>query len=82
MRSLLKKIAVASLLILIIIQFIRPAKNSHAINSSKQISVVVNVPDNVNLILKKACYDCHSNNTNLLNKRLINSICICGCLCY
>ena len=63
MRSLLKKIAVASLLILIIIQFIRPAKNSHAINASKQISVVVNVPDNVNLILKKACYDCHSNNT-------------------
>jgi hypothetical protein len=63
MKSILKKIALVLLVILVVMQFIRPAKNNHPVDASKQISALVNVPNNVNLILRKACYDCHSNNT-------------------
>ncbi len=49
----------------VIMQFFRPKKN---INKGPEavandISKVVAVPDNIKLILDKACNDCHSNNT-------------------
>lgn len=49
--------------IFLIIQFFRPQKNSNAVDATKQIASVYSVPNEVNAILKKACYDCHSNNT-------------------
>jgi len=60
---MIKKISLGLLICLVIIQLIRPPKNSNAVDASKQISAVAAVPENVNLILKKACNDCHSNNT-------------------
>jgi hypothetical protein len=60
---MLKKIGLFLLICLVIIQFIRPAKNNSITDSSKQITAVTAVPENVNVILKKACNDCHSNNT-------------------
>ncbi len=63
MKSVFKKIGLFLLAGLVIIQFIRPAKNIHTVDASKQISTVVTVPENVNKIFQKACYDCHSNNT-------------------
>lgn len=49
----------------VVMQFFRPKKN---INKGPEaiandISKVVAVPDNIKLILDKACNDCHSNNT-------------------
>jgi hypothetical protein len=60
---MLKKIGLGLLLCLIIIQFIRPAKNINTVDVTKQITAVATVPENVRIILKKACTDCHSNNT-------------------
>ncbi len=60
---MIKKIGLGLLVCLVIIQFIRPAKNSNPVDASKQITAAATVPENVNVILKKACNDCHSNNT-------------------
>ena len=49
--------------VLILIQFIRPAKNQSNSISDKDISTVYPVSAEVSGILKKACNDCHSNNT-------------------
>lgn len=45
------------------IQFIRPARNSNNQASVTDISNVTAIPDSVRVILRGACYDCHSNNT-------------------
>ncbi len=58
-----RKIIWFLVIILIGIQFIRPAKNTSADISAKDISTVYTVPVEVSGILKRACNDCHSNNT-------------------
>lgn len=62
-----KKVIQRSLLIvslvLVALQFVRPEKNEKGLESKNDIENVVFVPDNVKLILKTACYDCHSNQT-------------------
>ena len=58
-----RKILLIIIVILIGIQFIRPAKNQSADVLTSDISHVYPVPQNVSVILKKACNDCHSNNT-------------------
>ena len=59
-----KKILVSLLIIFFCIQFIRPAKNHSEQVSFTDLSKAVNVPGKVDVLLKAACYDCHSNNTN------------------
>ena len=61
---MIKKIGLVLLVCLVILQFIRPSKNSNPVDASKQITAATAVPENATLILKKACNDCHSNNTN------------------
>jgi len=63
MRTI-KWVLLATGIIFIAIQFFRPARNKSAQASETDISRVVAIPDSVQLILQKACYDCHSNNTN------------------
>ena len=58
-----KKILWSLLLILVAIQFVRPAKNQSTGISMNDISKTYTVPENVNVVLKKSCNDCHSNNT-------------------
>jgi hypothetical protein len=62
-----KKIILRLLLVLvaifIIIQFIRPAKNQSTTTLATDIKLHYPVSANVESILAKACYDCHSNNT-------------------
>jgi len=60
---MIKKILIVLLIVLILIQFIRPARNLGAIASATDITHYVHVPDTVMHILKISCYDCHSNNT-------------------
>ena len=50
-------------ILFIAIQFIRPARNESEQVLSSDISKTLTVPDSVQVILKNACYDCHSNNT-------------------
>jgi cytochrome c551/c552 len=59
---MIKKILLAVVVIIIIIQFIRPSKNLSD-DTSKDISVIYAEPEEVKAILGKSCNDCHSNKT-------------------
>ncbi|OYU57391.1 MAG: cytochrome C [Chitinophagaceae bacterium BSSC1] len=59
---MLKKIMLALLVILLVMQAFRPTKNLSA-NTENDISVSYAVPTDVKTILAKACNDCHSNKT-------------------
>jgi hypothetical protein len=58
-----KKILLVLLVIILIIQFIHPARNISTGHQSHNITKAFNVPAEVQTILDKACMDCHSNNT-------------------
>ena len=58
----MKKVGIGILVILILLQAYRPAKNDSK-KLDNDISKSYTVPDDVKQILAKACYDCHSNNT-------------------
>lgn len=60
---MIKKIGWTLLTALLLIQLVRPAKNQSLAASPNAIQTQYPVPENVSVILKKACYDCHSNNT-------------------
>lgn len=61
---MLKKILIGLLILLVVVQFIRPARNLSSAASPNDIAAVYEVPENVKQILQRACNDCHSNNTN------------------
>jgi Haem-binding domain len=60
---MLKKIAIGLLVVLVIIQFFKPARNISSEKSTNDITNKYTVPASVQEILKTSCYDCHSNNT-------------------
>ena len=62
-KSVLKKVFFGLLIVFVIIQFFHPPKNTNATISAHDMTVQYPIPDSVHQILKKACYDCHSNNT-------------------
>jgi len=51
------------IVVLILIQFIQPARNKNGQVLPTDITRTYTVPPNVKTILEAACYDCHSNNT-------------------
>lgn len=59
---MLKRILAVLVVILILIQFIRPEKNNSNDNTYA-LDTKYTVPENVSNILAVACNDCHSNNT-------------------
>jgi hypothetical protein len=59
-----KKILLGLLVALVLIQFIQPSRNKSSEILSTDMTRTNNVPGSVRIILKTACYDCHSNNTN------------------
>ena len=61
--SLAKKLFLALLVILIVIQFIRPAKNQSVAAAPDDIFAIHPAANDVEQLVKTACYDCHSNNT-------------------
>ena len=60
---MLKKIGYIFLAVLVIIQFFRPARNESPGPQANAIATKYTVPEPVGVIMKKACNDCHSNNT-------------------
>jgi hypothetical protein len=60
---MLKKVLFLLLAVLVIIQFIHPAKNVAAGPAAGNIAAVYPVPDEVAQLLGASCNDCHSNNT-------------------
>ena len=61
--KIIKKIAKVLLLVFIAIQFYRPEQNTAQGNHAVIFITETNPPEDVKLILKNTCYDCHSNNT-------------------
>jgi hypothetical protein len=65
MKKVFKRILFIGLTIFVLIQFYQPARNRDGGQVSDMHFIkIYNVPDSINNILKIACYDCHSNNTN------------------
>lgn len=60
---ILRIILLSILIIFVLIQFIRPARNLSSQTYPDDIASLYAVPPDVQVILKDACYDCHSNNT-------------------
>jgi hypothetical protein len=59
----MKRILLILLVILVIAQFFQPEKNNGVATAATDITHSVQIPDNVMGMLKKSCYDCHSNHT-------------------
>jgi hypothetical protein len=62
--KLAKRILLVSGILIITLQFIRPVHNKSSQILTTDISKVVTIHDTVLTLLKNACYDCHSDNTN------------------
>ena len=60
---MLKKILLALLVILVVIQFIHPEINKSTGDQPNNIAKLYPIPADVDTVLVKACLDCHSNNT-------------------
>jgi len=60
---IIKKILLALLVLFIIAQFFGPEKNEGDLASIDAFLTETNPPENVKLILKESCYDCHSDFT-------------------
>jgi hypothetical protein len=61
---LIIKILLAIVILFIAIQFIPSTQNIDGQESTSDISKTVIMPSKVHSVLKNACYDCHSNNTD------------------
>lgn len=61
--KVIKKILLALLVVLVIAQFFGPDKNEGEMASIDAFLVETNPPEDVKLILKETCYDCHSDVT-------------------
>lgn len=63
MKRFFKFFMLLLLLVFIVIQFFRPAKNTSTETHAADIGLKYSMPVEVKDILKRSCYDCHSNNT-------------------
>jgi Haem-binding domain len=61
--SIKRKALIGLVIILIGIQFIRPARNVGEAEGPNEISKKYQVVAEIHAVLKQSCYDCHSNNT-------------------
>lgn len=61
--SKLKKILLALALVFIVLQFLPSDRNENGRMVTEDITKVVDMPANVQAVLKTSCYDCHSNHT-------------------
>jgi len=58
-----KKIGLAILGVLIISQFFRIDKTNPPVIESQDFLTVTKAPEQISMMIKNACYDCHSNET-------------------
>lgn len=57
------KVGIVLLLFIISIQFFRPEKNEQKTFPFNDFLIEENAPENLALLFKRSCYNCHSNNT-------------------
>jgi len=58
-----KKIGLAVLLILLISQLFRIDKTNPPVDPTQDFLTLTNAPQDITMMIKNACYDCHSNET-------------------
>jgi hypothetical protein len=63
MKKFLKYFAIFIIIALVGMQFVRPEKITTSDIGPDHLTKKVQVPANVESILKRSCYDCHSNHT-------------------
>ena len=61
--KILKKILLVLFVALVVAQFFGPQKNEGTLASVDAFLAETNPPEDVKLILKESCYDCHSDVT-------------------
>ena len=60
---MIKKFLIGFFILFLVAQAVQPPKSQGNSSSAQDITTMVAVPANVMNILKKSCYDCHSNHT-------------------
>lgn len=60
----MKKILIALLVVLVVLQFFQIDKTNPAVDESKDFLKTQNTPEEIASIIKTSCYDCHSNESN------------------
>lgn len=63
MKRILKWALIILAVAFIGIQFVRPAKTNPAVDNTRTIASLGQVPANVSAILERSCNDCHTHNT-------------------
>jgi hypothetical protein len=63
MKKALKIIAIILVLAFVVLQFIRPDISNPPLVQGQTLEENIQVPENVRALLKRSCYDCHSNVT-------------------
>lgn len=63
LKKILKLAAIVIILGLVIAQFIRPDFSNPPINEAETLEASVQVPENIKVIMKRSCNDCHTNTT-------------------
>lgn len=61
---MIKKLAIGLLILFIAAQFIQPSLNQGNSSGPHDITKAASVPGNVMQVLKRSCYDCHSDHSN------------------
>ncbi|WP_445385285.1 heme-binding domain-containing protein [Robiginitalea sp. IMCC44478] len=61
--KVLKKFALLLLIVLVGMQFVRPERNMDNSDHLSPFLTETNPPENVKLLMKTSCFDCHSNHT-------------------
>lgn len=60
---MIRKILLGLVVVFVAIQFVRPAKNLSPVAGPNDLTAKIAVPADVQRVLARACYDCHSDNT-------------------
>ena len=63
MSKILKWSAIVVIVILAAAQFVRPARTNPPTEEARAAQAHLSMPSDVQAVLKRACYDCHSNET-------------------
>ena len=63
MKRFLKIALIVIVVFLVVAQFFRPSHVNPPIDPAKTLIATAQVPPNVQSILERSCYDCHSNKT-------------------
>jgi hypothetical protein len=63
MKKIMRWTAISFAVLFIGLQFVRPAKTNPATDQARRLEQHAQMSDEVKATLKRACYDCHSNET-------------------